>query len=84
VANDKQLESDDPMEIIGMRFRDDDGKIADEMARTFVDEYLRMGWPPEDLLQLFRDPFYRAVHAVYHRRGEAYVVELIASVQAAR
>ena len=84
MASDTQFESDDPMEIIGMRFRDDDGKIADEMARTFIDEYLRMGWPPDEILRLFSDPFYRAVHAVYRRRGEAYVVELIASVQASR
>jgi hypothetical protein len=84
VANPKQFEADDPMEIIGMTFRDDDGKIADEMGRTFIDEFLRMGWPPEDILQLFRDPFYRAAHAVYRRRGEAFVVEMIAAVQASR
>jgi hypothetical protein len=84
VANDKRFESDDPMEIVGMRFPDDDGKIADEMGRTFIDEFLRMGWPPDEILSLFRDPFYRAAHAVYRRRGEPFVVEMIASVHAAR
>ena len=82
MSNGKEFEDDDPMEIVGMTFADPDGKIAEEMGRTFVDEYLRMGWPPEDILAVFRDPFYRAVHAIYRLRGEAFVVEMIARAQA--
>jgi hypothetical protein len=80
----KALEDDDPMEIVGMKFADPDGKIADEMGRTFIDEFFRMGWPADEILRLFRDPFYQAAHAVYRRRGEAAIVEMIASVQASR
>jgi hypothetical protein len=84
MSNQKPLEDDDPMEIVGMTFSDPEGKIAEEMGRTFIDEFLRMGWPPPEILALFRDPFYRAPHALYRRRGEEYVLGLIESVQAER
>lgn len=82
MANGKDFEDDDPMEIVGMTFADPGGKMAEEMGRTFVDEYLRMGFPPDEILALFRDPFYRAVHAIYQQRGEAFVERMIARVQA--
>lgn len=54
-----------------------------EMARCFVDEFVRMGWNDEDLLGLFRDPFYRGPHLVYRQCGEAYVRELLAEARSA-
>lgn len=83
-GKEKALEHDDPMELVGMRFADDDGRIVDEMGRTFIDEFLRMGWPPPEILRVFRDPFYRAAHELYRRKGEPYVEQLISAIQAER
>jgi hypothetical protein len=55
--------------------------MREEMGRTFVDEFLRMGWPPDAILRVFRDPFYRAPHAIFVAKGEPYVVNLIDSVK---
>jgi hypothetical protein len=54
------------------------------MGRTFIDEFLRMGWPPHAIVGLFRDPFYRAPHSIFRSRGEDYVVALVESVHGAR
>ncbi len=77
----KPFEEDDPLELIGVEVSgpfatEDDG--LEEMARTFIDEYARMGWNREQLLKLFRDPFYQGPHAIYQATGEAFIQRLIA------
>ena len=80
----KEFELDDPMEIVGVAslppMTDDEER---EMHRCIVDEYVRMGFGDAAILDLFRNPFYRATHAVWRARGEAYVNELIQGVRAA-
>ena len=77
----KPFEADDPLELIGVEVR---GPFAteqdclEEMGRTFVDEYARIGWNREQLLKLFRDPLYQGPHLIYQARGEAFVSQLIA------
>jgi hypothetical protein len=81
-AAKKEFEPDDPMEIVGVAGlpgMTDADEV--EMHRCIVDEYLRMGFGDAALLDLFRNPYYRATHSVWRSRGEAYVRELIASVR---
>ena len=78
---DKPFEPDDPMELVGVAV-DADAAALDEMARCFIEEYLREGWGEARLLALFRNPFYRAPHLIYRLRGEGYVKELIAETAA--
>ena len=69
---------DDPMEIVGVvldRPIDDEG--LDRMARTFVEEYTIMGWPPKRILGMFQQPFFGGAHVAYERLGEERIVELI-------
>lgn len=69
-----ELDSDDPMEIVGHAIPDVDER---EMVLAVIDEYIRMGYGREDLWRLFSDPFYRMTHAVLIRRGRDFVVAAI-------
>jgi len=53
---------------------------VEEMAEAFVIEFKRMGWKDEQIIAVFRNPFYAGPHYVYKERGEEFVVELLESV----
>jgi len=80
----KEYEDDDPMELVGFVMEAEDENMMLEMGRTFIDEFLRMGWPPEAIIEVFKDPFYRAPYSIYAKKGQAFVVEMIESVRSAR
>ncbi len=71
----KPAEPDDPMALVGVGLPAGD---PDLMAECLVDEYARLGLGDEALLRIFRDPAFPGAHAVWRRRGETYVRELIA------
>ena len=48
-----------------------------EMAQCFIEEYVRMGYSPEFILGLCRNPFYRGLHGILQTRGEAFLRGLI-------
>ncbi len=75
----KSFEPDDPMALVGVVVDPETG-TTDEMARCLVEEYVRAGWDAERLLTLFRNPFYRLLHAIYRERGEDAVRALIDEV----
>ncbi len=77
----KPFEPDDPLALVGVALPPSEDAL-EEMARTFVQEYLLQGWDERRLLAIFRNPFYRAPHLVYRARGEEYVRRLIAGVLA--
>jgi hypothetical protein len=73
--------ADDPLEIVGVvldRPIDDDG--LGRMARTFIEEYTLMGWPPKRILGVFQNPFYAGAHDAYEALGETQVRALIEEV----
>jgi len=71
-------DGEDPMEIVGVVLdRPVDRGALEEMARTFVEEYALMGWPPKRILTMFRKPFYAAAHDAYEELGEERILELI-------
>ncbi len=79
----EQLDATDPPVIA----EDDDVREMTEeeeraMHRSVVEEYVRLGFSDGAILDLFRNPFYRATNAVYRARGQRYVQSLIASVRA--
>lgn len=75
---DKALEDDDPMELVGVTMpRAGDPAAVESMAQTFVEEYLRMGWPREEILAVFQDPFFRGPYSIYRSRGLDYVCSLL-------
>ena len=68
----KQFEPEDPMELVGVALPGEDpGRFVDEI----VQEYLFLGWKPEEIFELFRSPRYGGTHRIYHQMGDAYVKE---------
>ena len=81
----KEFEEDDPFAIVGVQVEDDDrGGALEEMARVFVEEFARMGWDRDRILDMFRNPFYRGPHVVYRARGEPFVIRMIDNVLGGR
>ncbi len=70
----KECDPDDPMEFNGVALP---GNSMEAMAGCFVEEFIMMGYTDEQLLKMFRDPFYVAVNMVYKEKGEAFVTALI-------
>jgi hypothetical protein len=70
---------EDPHELTGVFVPEGD---EDEMARTFVEEFVRMGASDEDLWRMFRSPFYAGMNRILGRRGEPYVAAVIEQVRA--
>lgn len=77
----KEFEEDDPMELVGVVLSAPGGKYAEAMAETFIEEYLRMGWPEEMILGLFKVPFYHGPHLAYKAMGENRVKRMIEEVR---
>jgi len=73
---EKEFESDDPMELVGTAITCTDADI-EEMGMTYVEEYIRMLWPVEEILAVFANPHYRGPHTVYRAKGAAYVRILV-------
>ena len=61
----KEFESDDPMELQGIWIDGDPNYMLD----CVVEEYLRLGWPPEQILRLFESPSYPVLHQMLRARG---------------
>ena len=76
----KEFDPEDPFALVGVVLPPPSDDDLAEMGRCFVEEFARMGWSPELMLRVFRSPFYRGPHAVYHRRGEEFVRGLIRQV----
>ena len=83
-GKDKELEDDDPMELVGMVIPADDDTMLEELGRTFADEFLRMGYPAHAIVALFRDPFYRAPHALFVKKGATFVRDMVEEIRLSR
>lgn len=70
------FESEDPMELVGMVVPGEAGQL-EAMAECLVEEYVRMGWDEERLMNLFINPMFMATYRVYRHKGKDYVQNLI-------
>ncbi|MBI2881963.1 MAG: hypothetical protein HYY21_10230 [Candidatus Tectomicrobia bacterium] len=77
-----EFDFEDPMELLSCAMPAAGPEMEREMARCLAEEFIRMGTPEEDLLEMFRDPFYSVLHGVYQSLGEAAVRDLIAQARA--
>ncbi len=73
----REPDADDPMELVGVRLPVLDDQAMKDMAECFVEEFVRLGHTADDLMSMFRDPFYGGVHQAYQALGEAHIGELI-------
>ncbi len=74
----READTDDPMELVGVRLPVADDQAMGDMAECFVEEYVRLGHTADELMRMFQDPFYAGVHQAYRVLGEAHIGELIA------
>jgi hypothetical protein len=75
----KRFAIEDPFEAVAVSVSTAED-TTDEMARTFVEEFALLGFAPESVMRLFRNPFYAGAHMIYERRGEEFVWGLIREV----
>jgi len=68
---------EEAMELVGMELPAMDEGAWEEMARCFIEEYVRMGHGRDKILEICRSPFYQGMHNILKFRGEAFVESLI-------
>ena len=62
----REILPDDPMEMTGFELPGD----PDLMLRLLVEDYARMGWGSDVIMQLARDRNYQALYGLYQLFGE--------------
>ena len=74
-----EFDFEDPFELNGMAFMTHEDTTND-MAETFIEEFMRMGYGYKQILALFRNPHYLGPNMALEKRGEPFIRELIAEV----
>lgn len=74
-----EFDFEDPLELNGMSFLTHEDTTS-EMAETFIEEFMRMGYGHKQILALFRNPQYLGPNLALAKRGEPFIQELIAEV----
>ncbi len=70
-------DDEDPMELVGVELEATEENTLD-MVACFAEEYARSGYSSEQILELFRNPFYAPAYGALQLVGERKVRELIA------
>ncbi|HYA29626.1 MAG TPA: hypothetical protein VEI95_12470 [Acidobacteriota bacterium] len=66
----------DPNMLVGVMLPADAESMRD-MAYVFAEEFARMGYAREQLLWLFKNPFYGGAHGAYRSLGENETLSII-------
>ncbi len=74
-----EFDFEDPFELNGMAFMTHEDTTND-MAETFIEEFMRMGYSHQQLLALFRNPHYIGPNMALEKLGEPVIRDLIADV----
>jgi hypothetical protein len=74
-----EFDPQDPLELNGTVFLTQEDTTG-AMCECFIEEFMRMGYGPKQVLALFRDPQYLGMNMVMQNRGEQFVRERVAEV----
>jgi hypothetical protein len=74
-----EFDFDDPLALSGVALLTEED-TTHSMAECFIEEFMRLGHGPTQVLALFRNPQYQGPHLAWRRRGEPFVRDLIAEV----
>jgi hypothetical protein len=77
-------DSTDPLELCGVRAGEATSEETGFLVQCLTQEYLRMGFSPQDVLALFRSPQYPLAHRAWLELGEVAVFTLVQDVASAR
>lgn len=67
----------DPMELQGMVVETDNPGVQREMATSFIEEFMRMGYGRDYIMSLFMIPDYIGPYMAYQELGPEVILELI-------
>jgi hypothetical protein len=74
----REILPDDPLEMYGVEVPGD----PDLMLRLLIEEYARIGWGVDDVMQLARDPNYTAFYGLRRALGEEPLRRRVAEILA--
>ena len=66
----------DPNMLVGVMLPAD-AEATRDMAYVFAEEFARLGYTREQLLWLFKNPFYGGAHGAYRSLGEQETLSII-------
>ena len=72
----KDPDPTDPNMLVGVLLAAD-AEATRDMAYVFAEEFARMGYTREQLLGLFKNPFYGGAHGAYRALGEEQTLSII-------
>src|SRR6266542_5619185 len=72
----KDPDPTDPNMLVGVLLPAD-AEAARDMAYVFAEEFARLGYTREQLLWLFKNPFYGGAHGAYRALGESETLSII-------
>jgi hypothetical protein len=72
----KDPDPTDPNMLVGVVLPAD-AEAARDMAYVFAEEFARLGYTREQLLWLFKNPFYGGAHGAYRALGENEILSII-------
>jgi hypothetical protein len=76
-----EADETDPMMLVGVELPADASSWR-ETAAVLAEEFARMGFGEERLMQIFRDPFYAGAHQTFRVLGEEAVREIVRAAAA--
>lgn len=69
----KDIEPDDPLEMVGIELPGQSEAQLRDMALCFAEEFVREGYSEERLMRMFKNPFYQGPYLVWKQKGDDYV-----------
>ena len=72
----KDPDPTDPNMLVGVMLPSD-AEATRDMAYVFAEEFARLGYTREQLLWLFKNPFYGGAHGAYQALGENETLSII-------
>jgi hypothetical protein len=74
-----EFDTEDPLELNGVALVTEED-TTDAMCECFIEEFMRMGYGPEQVLALFRNPQYLGMSLVLEKQGERFIRERVEEV----
>ncbi len=74
-----EFDFEDPLQLNGVAILTDED-TTDAMCECFIEEFMRLGHGPDQILGLFKNPHYLGMNLVLEKRGEGFVRECIREV----
>jgi hypothetical protein len=77
-----EFDFEDPLELNGVVLPSAED-TSEAMCECFIEEFMRLGYGPESIVALFRNPQYLGMNRVLEQRGEPFILDAITKVFAA-